>query len=362
MSVLNFEKLFEINARTRWVIIVLSFVLIAALDFSTPTEYVMAYLYAIPILVSVSFLRPTLAKTLLVLAMIATMLNTVIPQVVLNIPSVIVNRLLAALSILISAFFMVRYIRYQSQLQQQEQLLNTERNMAEMREDLTATLTHDLRTPLLGQQKTLQYFSEASFGPLTPEQADVLAALLRSNNRILDLVETLLSVYRNDNLGVDLTRETVNLDDLIADLLTEFQHLALERRIQLEYLCAETPLPAQADALQIKRVLANLIHNALNYTPANGAIKVRLLQKGNEALVEVLDSGPGLSEQDLEKVFHRFYRADGNRQVVGTGLGLYLSRQIIVACRGRIWTENVRPVGCKFTFTLPLAESGASHD
>lgn len=361
MSALNFEKLFEIDARTRWIIIVLSFVLIAALDFLTPSEYVMAYLYAIPILVSVSFLRPTLAKILLVLAIIATMLNTVIPQVVLNIPSVIVNRLLAALSILISAFFMVRYIRYQSQLQQQEQLLNMERNMSEMREDLSATLTHDLRTPLIGQQKTLEYFSQESFGPLTQEQKDVLAALLRSNSRILDLVETLLSVYRNDNLGVDLTRGTVNLDELIADLLTEFQHLALERQIQLEYLCAENLLPAKADTLQIKRVLANLVHNALNYTPAGGTIKVLLGQNGYDALVEIIDTGPGLSELDLEQVFHRFYRVDGNRQVVGTGLGLYLSRQIITAYHGRIWAENIMPTGCKFSFTLPLVEQGLSR-
>jgi signal transduction histidine kinase len=70
--------------------------------------------------------------------------------------------------------------------------------------------------------------------------------------------------------------------------------------------------------------------------------------------VDVVDSGPGLAEADLENVFHRFYRAEGTRDIVGTGLGLYLSRQLIQAHRGRIWVENLPQGGCKFCFTLPV--------
>lgn len=355
MPFLSFESLFHISPRTRWAVIVVAFIVIAVLDFSTPSEYVWAYLYALPILVSVSFLRPGIAKALLVLAVVATFLNLVLPAPVLHIPSVLVNRTLSALSIVISAFFMLRYIRYQDRLQAQEKELASERNLSRIREDLIATLTHDLKTPLLGEKATLQYLQDETFGPLTPEQKEITGALGRSNRRQLDLVETLLSVYRNDNLGVDVQLSTINLDELIADLLTELQYLAIERHIALEYECFQTPPSVRGDALQIKRVLSNLIHNALNYTPSSGRIQVTLEQNQTHVMVAVTDTGPGLSPGDLENVFHRFYRAAGERQVIGTGLGLYLSRQIIEAHHGRIWAENVTPHGCRFRLTLPFA-------
>ncbi len=358
MQFLNFENLFRVSPRKRWAIIVLTFLLIAAFDFSTPSEFVPAYLYAFPILVSVSFLRPRIAKTMLALAVIATLLNLVFPRVVLNMPSVLVNRLLAAVSILISAFFMLRYIQYQSYIQTQERLLETERNVGRLREDLIATLTHDLKTPLLGEQKTLQAFIEETFGHLNGEQKGILEALQRSNARQLALVETLLDVYRHDNLGVNVQRVAVNMDDLIADILTELQYLAIERGIRLEYTCQKTPQSVQGEAFQLKRVLSNLIHNALNYTPSGGLIQVRLIPEPEQApehlKVEVQDNGPGLAPQDLDRIFHRFYRANGSRQVLGTGLGLYLSRQIVEAHQGRIWVENGQPSGCRFIFTLPV--------
>jgi two-component system NarL family sensor kinase len=355
MRYLNFESLFEVSPRKRWAFIVITFLLIAVFDFSTPSEYVPAYLYAFPILVSVTFLRPRIAKTLLAMAVLATMLNLVYPKTVLNIPSVLFNRTLAVISIMISAFFMLRYIKYLEQTQAQERLLETERNLAKVREDLIATLTHDLKTPLLGEQKTLQHLIDGTLGRLNDEQKETLGALQRSNDRQLSLVETLLSVYRNDNLGVDVQATTVNMDELIADILTELQYVATERGLTLEYECQQTPPPVWGESLQLKRVLSNLVHNALNYTPPGGFIKVLLMQDHDSLRVEVRDSGPGLSPQELENVFHRFYRSDGNRQVIGTGLGLYLSRQIIQAHQGRLWVENMVPTGCRFVFTLPLS-------
>jgi two-component system NarL family sensor kinase len=201
---------------------------------------------------------------------------------------------------------------------------------------------------------------EEAFGRLSNEQKDVLGALQRSNSRQLTLVDNLLSVYRNDNLGVDVQVTDVNMDDLIADILTELQFLANEREITLEYACQQAPPPISGEAIQLKRVLSNLIHNALNYTPARGRIQVHLKSGDGVLRVEVQDTGPGLSPQDLENVFHRFYRAGGSRQVIGTGLGLYLSRQIIEAHQGQIWAENIKPTGCRFVFTLPLRREGVS--
>jgi two-component system NarL family sensor kinase len=357
------QHLFNVSERTRWLIIIGMFLVVASLDFITPPEYILAYLYALPILVSVSFLKPAIAQTLLLLSVLATLLNLFFPEPVTHIPSVLVNRLLAALSVIISAFFMVQYIRHQKIAQEQEKLLATERTLAQMREDFTATLTHDLKTPLLGEQKALQHLQQGLLGTLSSEQYEVLEALTRGKHRQLELVNSLLSVYKHDNLGVQLRMEAVNLDDLIADILTEVQPLARERKIELEYTCQRTPPPVRGEAFQLKRVLANLLHNALNYTPSGGFVRVRLLEEMHGLiLVEVADTGPGIPEADLEKIFHRFYQAEGTRDMVGTGLGLYLSRQLIHAHRGRIWAENSLGGGCKFSFTLPIEELGSDND
>lgn len=332
----------------------MAFIVIAALDFLTPSEYILAYLYTIPILVSLSFLQPRIAKILILLAILCTLLNLFLPQSVLQLPSVVINRLLAVFSFLVSSVFMVRYIHHQEQVSEQEKLLATERNLAQMREDFMATLTHDLKTPMLGEQKTLQHLLEGSLGDINPEQRELLAALGRNKQRQLELVNNLLSIYSQDNLGVKLQMTMIDLDELIADILTEVQVLASERRIKLEYSCRRTPPQIKGETLQLKRVIANLLHNALNYTPAGGFIQVNLLEEPHHLLVEIADNGPGLAEEDLENVFHRFYRVEGTRDIVGTGLGLYLSRQLIQAHRGRIWAENLPKGGCKFSFTLPF--------
>lgn len=360
MPLINLEKkFFSVSDNARWAIIVVTFTIITILDFSTPPEYILAYLYAIPILISISFAKPKIAKILLFIAIAATFLNLVTPKIVVSQLPILVNRSLAALSILISSYFMVRYIRYQEHIQEQENLLASERKLAQMREDFMATLTHDLKTPLLGTQKTLHYYLEEAFGPINSEQQEVLSAISRSTKRQVALVEDLLAVYQHDNTGVRLRLGLVDLDELIADILTEVQYLSLERKIKLEYICRRTPPKVKGEALQLKRVIANLLHNALNYTPSGGIITVSLSEQPQHLLVNIADSGPGLAIEDLENVFHRFYRAEGTREVVGTGLGLYLSRQLIQAHRGHIWAENLPAGGCQFSFTLPTVEKEA---
>jgi two-component system, NarL family, sensor kinase len=265
----------------------------------------------------------------------------------------VVSRFLAVLSILISTFLMIRYMRYREYTQAQENYLATERELAQTRDDFMAALTHDLKTPLLGGRHALQHLLEESLGPISQEQKELVETLLRSNRRQLDLVEALVSVYRNDNVGVKLTMSWVDMDDLIADIMLELRHFADEQRVELQYYCAKTPSPIKADALQLKRVIANLLQNALNHSPAGSNVQISLSEDSNQLRVDILDMGPGLSAEDLRNLFQRFYQADGLRHIVSTGLGLYLSRQIILAHQGHIWAENQPAGGCRFSFTLP---------
>jgi two-component system, NarL family, sensor kinase len=344
----------QLSPSARWGIIIVAFILIALFDFLTPAQYILEYLYVIPILVSVSFLRPTIAKRLSYLSVAATLADSYFPRMVLSELPIVIDRLLAALSIIISTYFMVRYTRYQAQILEQEKLVETERNLAKMREDFVATLTHDLKTPLLGEQRVLHHFLEGTFGAVEPEQRTTLEALNRNKNRQLELVDNLLSVYRNDNVGVELRSSSIDMDELIADVLTDVQELAQERQLSLTYQCKRVPPKVKGDALQLRRVLSNVLHNALNYTPLNGHIDVALSELGSFLRIDISDDGPGLAQDELESVFQRFYRAEGQRDTIGTGLGLYLSRQLIQAHRGRLWAENKPEGGCRFSFLLPI--------
>ena len=342
------------NHPLRWVFILTSFLLVAILDFSTPPAYILAYLYIVPVLLSISFLKPAISKALVFIAVVATLLNLVLPVNVIAITPVVVTRLIATLSIVMTAYFMVRFIRYQQYIQESEKILLTERNLAQMREDFVATLTHDLKTPLLGAQQSLEYLKQGEFGPVTNEQIKLIDALLKSSHRQFLLLENMLNVYKNDNLGLLLLPKPVNMDELIADSLSEMQAYATSRQVRLEYICSQAPPIIHADALQLKRVLANLIHNALNVSTGNSVIQIRLTATRSNLLIEVSDNGPGIPLEDLENVFTRFYQVKNKRQIQSTGIGLYLSRQIIDAHRGQIWVENLATAGCKFSFTLPM--------
>jgi two-component system, NarL family, sensor kinase len=344
----------------RWGIIIFAFILILALDFSTPPQYILAYLYVIPILVSISFQKPLIAQRLMFVAVVATLLDVWTPQAGFSLSFIAVDRLLAALSIVVSTYFMIRYIRHQAQVQEQQQLVETERNLSKIREDFVATLTHDLKTPLLGEQSVLQHLLEGTFGSLSEEQKQTLETLSRSKDRQLELVDNLLSVYRHDNVGVELRTALIDMDELMADCVADFQAIARQRQLNLSYFCQQIPPAIKGDPLQLRRVIANLLQNALNYTAPGGHIEVTLSQQVNALLIQVQDDGPGLKEEELESVFHRFYRAAGNRDTVGTGLGLYLSRQLIEAHRGRLWASNLAQGGCQFSFLLPIQNSDAT--
>lgn len=110
----------------------------------------------------------------------------------------------------------------------------------------------------------------------------------------------------------------------------------------------------KGDALQLQRVLINLLVNAINHSPRNGRVTVVLEPQNTYQVVKILDTGAGIQPEQFSHLFERFYQGHSQRQTKGTGLGLYLSRQIIAAHGGIIWAENLLPVGAMFAFKLPV--------
>ncbi len=230
----------------------------------------------------------------------------------------------------------------------------------EQREDFTATLTHDLKNPLIGASRILTLFLEGTIGTLTDEQHQLMAQLHTSNTRLLAMINKLLDVYRLDKAVDRLCLETMDLVRLVKGCLDDMSHLAHSHKVKLQ---ADLPvmLTARIDSFSIRRVLYNLLDNAIKFSPNGGCVQVKLEHSGNNVLLTVSDNGRGIAVTDQDKLFQRFWHGgEGNQYEPGTGLGLYICKQIVDSHGGEITCQSASGAGTTFTVTLPVA--GADVD
>lgn len=255
-----------------------------------------------------------------------------------------------------------------------------------MKDEFVATLTHDLKVPLLAEKQTLAYFLSETYGPLSEEQAEILAILKASNRSCLSLVNGLLEVYRYDSGEVSLVLEPINITNLMSHVIGELNSLAQERSISLTLKCdiksAEDAV-VYADSLEIKRVLHNLISNAITNTPVHGKIECRITDAtcyGHETvykvssfqhttlkypvklvdkvLITIQDSGVGFSNDDLSHLFKQFAASKG-RNPMSIGLGLYNCYQVLQAHHNALWLESTEGEGSAVSFTLARNKQAA---
>lgn len=230
-----------------------------------------------------------------------------------------------------------------------------------LREDFVSTLTHDLRTPLLAGIQSIGFFLDGTLGDITPRQRDLLQMLTQSNQQMLALVNDLLEVYRYEAKQQRLILEPFQLADLTHQVLLELEPLALGKNQELKTDIVE-PLPlVYGDKYALRRVLTNLVANAIHYTPTEGNIRVRAAVAEKTIVLSVQDNGRGIPKKDLSHLFQRFAQGTSRHRTTGTGLGLYLSRQIVEAHSGRIWAESEEGKGSVFSFEIALATTSVTH-
>ena len=356
MALKSFIDFRDWRLSTFWLVVGL-FAGILFLEFSTPPDYVFGYLYIGPVLLSSARLsrRTTLQVTLL--ACLLTLLNLWLPGKETVSVSTIASRAIATLALVVTGILSDRNRLYQEALLQQQAKLQATEKLASVREDFAATLAHDLKTPLLGAIETLKALQRGNFGSIQPAQQEVLKTMTRSHQTTLQLMETLLDVYRNDLEGLKLSRYPVDLVEIAEEVATTLTELASSRRVHISFSYGDSDfrkfLWVNGDALQLQRVFANLLTNAINHSPRGGKIEVILEAGSSYQTIKVMDTGAGIVPEELSYLFERFYQGKSDRQARGAGLGLYLSRQIIEAHGGRIWAENRYPVGAMFAFRLP---------
>ncbi len=334
------------------------FLVVLGLEFSTPSDYVFGYLYTGPILLANARLGKVATFQATAIAVILTLLNLWLPGGEMIKAATVANRLIAAMALIVTGFLSDRNRNYQDAIAFQEAKLHSQEQLARLREDFASTLTHDLKTPLLGGIETLKAFQSGKFGSVTAMGKKVLATMARSHQTSLQLVETLLDVYRNDTEGLTLTLAPVDLTTLAAEAISHLGEFAASYQVYLSLNYGESDfrqsLWVNGDTLQIERVFTNLLMNAINHSRRGGRVEVVVESQASSQVVKILDNGSGLGDEELPYLFERFYQGNSDRQAKGTGLGLYLCRQIIVAHGGTIWAENRFPSGAIFGFRLPV--------
>lgn len=221
-----------------------------------------------------------------------------------------------------------------------------------LREDFIATLTHDLRTPLLAAIQTLAFFLEGTLGELDDKQRLLLATMQKSNEDLLGLVNALLEVYKYDAEKLNLNKKDFNIYELTNLVYQELKPLADNKKIDFSINCNNKDLIINADRSEIRRVICNLCGNAINYTQEGGKVLISIKNENNDLIFSVADNGPGIPQEDIPAMFQRFSQGTSTKRSAGTGLGLYLSRQIIESHGGKIWVESILNKGSEFSFLL----------
>lgn len=330
------------------------FLVVIALEYSTPPAFVFGYLYAGAIALVHRRLSRQQAIAVTLAAVALTLLNLVFPhpEALRHLPTV-ANRLIAVVALLVTGYLVDRNRFYEDEIARQQARIEAQAQLASLREDFVSTLTHDLKTPLLGAVETINSFLAEHFGTVNPNQRKVLGMMQRSHQSTLQLVETLLDVYRNDAEGLGLNLSPVDLRLLLADMVARLTHLAQARQIHITLQPHGQRFWVSGDELQLRRVFENLLVNAINHAPRGTWVEVMMTTTGEQQQVQVCDCGPGIAADELPHLFERFYQGYSNRQAKGSGLGLYLSRQIIEAHSGRIWVESRDPHGAIFCCRLP---------
>lgn len=226
--------------------------------------------------------------------------------------------------------------------------------LQQQREDFVATLTHDLKTPILAANRAIKLLIDGDFGAVSESQAGVLETIHQSNDSLYKLVQTLLDVYRYDSGAKELSLQKTCISRMLESMIEELSPLAHNKSIDVSLTLPETEAEVDCDPAEIRRVVQNLIDNSLKFTPSGGRINISMSQNGDTTTISVEDTGKGISEQDKPKLFQRFWQASSSsgRYYASTGLGLYLCRKIVELHGGRIWCISNPGDGSKFTFTI----------
>ncbi|MGC8856251.1 MAG: GAF domain-containing sensor histidine kinase [Anaerolineae bacterium] len=220
-----------------------------------------------------------------------------------------------------------------------------------LQDDFVSTISHELRTPLgfIKGYSTSLLRSDTTWDEAT--QREFLTIIDEETDRLTSLIENMLESARLQSRTIQFKFQPLRMDALIRDVVVRVRTRRPELQVDLDF---DAVPPILGDGVRLSQVFENLFSNAMKYAPGS-PISISMRAAENLLTIAFRDHGPGIPKEYLPFIFERFYRVPGERTVTGTGLGLYICKQIILAHRGKIWAESVLDEGTTFFIQLPTA-------
>jgi signal transduction histidine kinase/CheY-like chemotaxis protein len=228
-----------------------------------------------------------------------------------------------------------------------------------LKSEFLAAMSHELRTPLNAIIGFTQILYDGKVDPASPEHKEYLGDVLTSARHLLQLINDVLDLSKVEAGKMEFHVEPVDLAALIAEVLSILRTTVIDKRLDIETTVTPSVSDVVLDAGRFKQVLYNYLSNALKFTPDGGRIAVRVLDQGREFKLEVEDTGPGIPEEDVGRLFTRFEQLEttGRRQP-GTGLGLALTKRLVEAQGGTVGVHSTVGKGTMFVAVLPRRAKG----
>ena len=251
-----------------------------------------------------------------------------------------------------------RAIRYAVE---RKRIEKEERQLMKMKDDFISLVSHQLRTPLTSVAGFLELIYD---GKVTDPQIkqEFVGRAYGEVQKLVALVESLLNLSRLEAGELPLNKERFDLRDLVTDTTESLENVASSKGVKLHTSLPETAVTVKGDRKWLGEVLVNLLTNAVKFSPEQGPVYVLCRVKGSAATIAVRDEGAGIAEEEVARIFDRFYQAESaaKKAGVGTGLGLYIAKGIVEAHGGRMGVKSKQEEGSTFFFTLPLHRNGDS--
>lgn len=236
----------------------------------------------------------------------------------------------------------------------------TEQKEAEqMKLDFVSMAAHELRTPITSIKGYLDVFIKENQGKFSEDHQMLLNQIKNSSLHLSSLVDNLLNITKIERGAFSVNLETVDLVQIARQIYSELIFRAQSKNQTLTFEEPNITVPqVQADKIRIGEVIANFTANAINYTQNGGQIKIWMELKDNLIIFHISDNGPGIPKDQVGKLFQKFYRVHGQltQKTNGTGLGLFISRNIIELHHGKVWVDSVEGKGTTFSFYIPKAQ------
>jgi signal transduction histidine kinase len=232
--------------------------------------------------------------------------------------------------------------------------VTAERKEKRQKEEFVAMITHDLKSPLMVMLGHVQAMKLGLWGEIDHQVQSSIEEIERSGLSLSSMIENVLDIYRLETGLIRINRQLSDIGAILESCCKDYRLHAEDGAVELSLTVQKAIPPVLVDGRQLTRVFANLIGNAIKFTPRNGKVSIEVSTKGEMLHISVRDTGIGIPEKDISRIFNKYFRSDNVSGFKGTGLGLAISRAIIEAHGGVIEVESIEDMGSMFIVKIPI--------